>query len=49
MGKHMRTFIAGLADTSLGGCVSFSEPVQTAPDTYSPWMLVAACRAVASY
>jgi hypothetical protein len=34
MGKHMRTFITGLAAISVGGCVWFSEPVQTAPDTY---------------
>lgn len=32
MGKRMPTFITGLATISLGGCVSFSEPVQTAPD-----------------
>jgi len=30
----MRPFIAGLEVISLAGCVSFSEPVQTAPDTY---------------
>jgi hypothetical protein len=33
MGKQLRTFITGLATISLGGGVSFSEPVQTAPDT----------------
>ena len=34
MSNRVRTFIAGLAVISLAGCVTFSEPVQTAPDTY---------------
>ena len=34
MSKRMRAFIAGLAVISLVGCVTFSEPAQTAPDTY---------------
>jgi len=34
MSMRMHTFIAGLAVISLAGCVTFSEPVQTAPDTY---------------
>jgi hypothetical protein len=30
----MRTFIILAVATSLAGCVSISEPIQTAPDTY---------------